>query len=55
MFPVDICISERQAQEWANHIRVNGTSILRHGRNLFLWNNLTNSLLVNNIESVLFL
>jgi hypothetical protein len=43
-------ISERQAQALANAIRANGTSLLKHARSLFLWNNLTNSILVIKIE-----
>jgi hypothetical protein len=38
-------ISERQAQALANSIRVHGTSLLKQARSLFLWNNLTNSIL----------
>ncbi len=40
-------ISERQAQVLANAIRANGTSLLKHARNLFLWQHLTNSVIVN--------
>jgi hypothetical protein len=43
-------ISERQAQALANAIRANGTNALKTARNLFLWNNLTNSIIVINIE-----
>ncbi len=39
-------ISEQQAKALANSIRVNGTSLLKHARTLFLWENLTNSILV---------
>ena len=49
IFPPDVNISERQAQALANSIRANGTSLLKHARNLFLWNNLTNSTLVINM------
>jgi len=45
IFPPDVNISEKQAQALANSIRVNGTNLLKHARNLFLWNNLTNSFL----------
>lgn len=45
MFTSDMHISDRQAQALASYIRTNGTSILRQGRSLFLWNNLTNSIL----------
>jgi hypothetical protein len=45
IFPPDVNISERQAQALANAIRANGTSLLKHARSLFLWNNLTNSIL----------
>jgi len=45
IFPPDVHISERQAQAFANYIRANGTSLLKHARNLFLWNNLTNSII----------
>jgi hypothetical protein len=48
IFSSDIHISERQAQALANYIRANGTSVLRQARSLFLWNNLTNSIIVNN-------
>ncbi len=50
IFPPDVNISERQAQALANAIRANGTSLLKHARSLFLWNNLTNSILVIKIE-----
>lgn len=45
VFSSDVSISERQALALANYIRAHGTSLLRHGRSLFLWNNLTNSFL----------
>jgi len=45
IFPPDVNISEKQAQALANSIRVNGTNLLKQARNLFLWNNLTNSFL----------
>lgn len=48
----DIHVSEKQAQALANYIRANGTTILRQGRNLFLWNNLTQSILVNFLKIV---
>jgi len=47
IFTSDVHVSERQAQALANYIRANGTSVLRQARSLFLWNNLTNSILVN--------
>ena len=47
IFAADLNISERQAHALANAIRANGTTLLRQGRSLFLWNNLTNSILVN--------
>ena len=50
IFSSDIHVSDRQAYALANYIRVNGTSILRQTRNLFLWDNLTNSFLVNNLN-----
>lgn len=43
-------VSERQTQAIANAIRINGTSLLKQARSLFLWKNLTNSILVNSIE-----
>jgi hypothetical protein len=46
IFPPDVNISERQAQALAHSIRVNGTGLLKHAQHLFLWNNLTNSILV---------
>jgi len=45
IFSSDVNISERQAQALANYIRANGTSVLRQARSLFLWNNLTNSII----------
>jgi len=45
IFPPDVHVSERQAQALANNIRVNGTTILKQARNLFLWNNLSHSVL----------
>lgn len=55
MLPANIAISEKQATDLANHIRINGTSLLKHGRDLFLWQNLINSTLVLNIDkSTLF-
>jgi len=45
IFPPDVNISERQAQALAHSIRINGTSLLKHARNIFLWKNLTNSIL----------
>lgn len=47
VFSSDVNITERQAQALANYIRSNGTSVLRQARSLFLWNNLTNSILVS--------
>lgn len=46
IFSPDLHISERQAHALANSIRANGTMLLRQGRNLFLWNNLTSSTMV---------
>ena len=46
LFSSDVHVSERQAQALAHYIRVNGTTIVRQARNLFLWNNLTNSIIV---------
>jgi len=54
IFPPDVNISERQAQALAHSFRVNGTSLLKHARNLFLWNNLTNSILFGLILFVFF-
>jgi len=54
MFPPDVNISERQAQSLANYIRVNGTTILKQARNLFLWNNLTNSVIFGLVLFVFF-
>ncbi|CAF2393504.1 unnamed protein product [Rotaria sp. Silwood2] len=54
MFPSDMSISEQQANDLAHSIRVNGTSLLKHGRNLFLWKNLTNSILFGLILFVFF-
>jgi hypothetical protein len=48
IFTSDVHVSERQAQALANYIRANGTTILRQARSLFLWNNLTNSIIVKN-------
>lgn len=45
IFSSDVHISERQAHALANSIRANGTTILRQARNLFLWHNLTNSII----------
>jgi len=50
----DVNISERQAQALANSIRANGTTILRQTRNLFLWNNLTNSIIFGLLLFVCF-
>ena len=50
IFPADVNISERQTQAFANAIRVNGTNLLQHGRSLFLWKNVTSSILVNFIR-----
>jgi hypothetical protein len=54
IFPPDMNISERQAQALATSIRVNGTNLLKFARNLFLWKNLTNSVLVrkNNVFGI---
>jgi len=54
IFPPDVNVSERQAQALANYIRSNGTSLLKHGRNLFLWDNITNSTLFGLILFVFF-
>jgi len=54
IFPPDVNVSERQAQALANYIRSNGTSLLKHARNLFLWDNITNSTLFGLILFVFF-
>lgn len=54
IFPPDVNVSERQAQAMANCIRANGTSLLKHARNLFLWNNLTNSTIFGLVLFVFF-
>lgn len=46
----DVHVSEKQAQALANYIRANGTMILRQARSLFLWTNLTQSILVNQLK-----
>lgn len=45
-FSSDVHVSEKQAQALANYIRANGTMLLRQARSLFLWQNLTQSILV---------
>ncbi|CAF1065937.1 unnamed protein product [Adineta steineri] len=45
IFSSDVHISERHAQAMANYIRTNGTSIIRQARRVFLWNNLTTSII----------
>jgi hypothetical protein len=54
IFPPDVNISERQAQALAHSIRINGTSLLKHARNIFLWKNLTNSILFGLVLFVFF-
>jgi len=54
LFTSDVHISEKQAQEMANFIRANGTGLLKQGRSLFLWNNLTNSIIFGLILFVFF-
>jgi len=54
IFTTDVHISERQAQALANYIRANGTSVLRQARSLFLWNNLTNSVIFGLVLFVFF-
>jgi ABC-type multidrug transport system fused ATPase/permease subunit len=54
IFPPDVNISERQAQALANYVRANGTTILKQARNLFLWNNLTNSVIFGLVLFVFF-
>jgi ABC-type multidrug transport system fused ATPase/permease subunit len=54
IFSSDIHISERQAQALANSIRANGTTVLRQARTLFLWNNLTNSIIFGLVLFVFF-
>lgn len=49
IFPPDVNVSERQTQAIANAIRIHGTNLLKQARSLFLWKNLTNSILVNSI------
>jgi hypothetical protein len=54
IFPPDMTISERQAQALANNIRTNGTHLLKQAHSLFLWNNLTNSIIFGLILFVFF-
>ncbi|UJR35194.1 hypothetical protein I4U23_027961 [Adineta vaga] len=54
IFPSDMSISERHAQAMAHSIRINGTHALQHARDLFLWKNLTNSILFGLILFVFF-
>jgi hypothetical protein len=54
IFTSDVHVSERQAQALANYIRANGTTILRQARSLFLWNNLTNSIIFGLVLFVFF-
>ncbi|CAF0830626.1 unnamed protein product [Rotaria sp. Silwood1] len=53
-FSSDMHISDKQAQALANYIRTNGTSVLRQARSLFLWNNLTNSIIFGLMLFVFF-
>jgi len=55
IFSSDVHISERQAQSLAHYIRINGTTVLKHARSLFLWNNLTNSIIFGLILFIFFL
>jgi len=54
IFSSDVHISEQQAKALANSIRANGTTILRQARCLFLWNNLTNSIIFGLVLFVFF-
>ena len=54
IFPPDVNVSERQTQAIANAIRIHGTNLLKQARSLFLWKNLTNSILVNFIRRYSF-
>jgi len=54
LFASDVHISERQAHALANYIRANGTTVLRQARSLFLWNNLTNSIIFGLVLFVFF-
>jgi len=54
IFSSDLHITERQAQALANCIRANGTTVLRQARSLFLWNNLTNSIIFGLVLFVFF-
>jgi len=54
IFPPDVNISERQAQALANNIRVNGTHVLKIARNLFLWDNLTSSIIFGHLLFISF-
>ncbi|CAF1124036.1 unnamed protein product [Adineta ricciae] len=54
IFSPDVSISERRAQEIAHSIRINGTHLLQHARDLFLWKNLTNSVLFGLVLFVFF-
>lgn len=54
IFPADVNITEQQAQALANAIRANGTSLLKSARSLFLWKNLSNSILFGLVLFVFF-
>ncbi|CAF3785504.1 unnamed protein product [Rotaria magnacalcarata] len=47
-------ISKQQADELAEQIQVNGTSLLKHARNIFLWQNLTNSAMFGLVLFIFF-
>ncbi|CAF3319179.1 unnamed protein product [Rotaria socialis] len=54
MFSPNIHISDRQAQAFADYVCQNGTSVLRQARSLFLWNNLTNSIIFGLLLFIFF-
>ncbi|CAF1634779.1 unnamed protein product [Rotaria magnacalcarata] len=54
IFSSDIAISKQQADELAEQIQVNGTSLLKHARNIFLWQNLTNSAMFGLVLFIFF-
>lgn len=45
IFPADVCVSEANAQAFAEALRVHGTYLMRKTRSIFLWENFTSSLL----------
>ncbi|CAF1969444.1 unnamed protein product [Rotaria magnacalcarata] len=54
MFSPNIHISDRQAKALADYVCQNGTSVLRQARSLFLWNNLTNSIIFGLVLFIFF-